>query len=169
MKWETAVSIPDHEKCIICAAPHTSNWDFLIGKLFYASIGRDTGFLMKKDWFFFPVGILLRYMGGIPVYRDRKTSLVENLVKLIKKEKTFHVAITPEGTRAANPNWKKGFYFIALKAGIPIVLVGIDYKKKRVVMEKEIIPTGNYRKDLKEIQDYYRQFTGKYPEKFVLK
>ncbi|MEG2573557.1 MAG: 1-acyl-sn-glycerol-3-phosphate acyltransferase, partial [Bacteroides sp.] len=156
----------DYDKYIVCAAPHTSNWDFIIGKLFYGAIGRDTGFMMKKEWFFFPFGALLRYMGGIPVYRDKKTSLVEQVVNEIGRRETFHLAITPEGTRSANPNWKKGFYYIALRAKIPIVLIGIDYLTKTVTANKVIFPTGDMEKEMKEIKLYFTQFTGRIPKNF---
>ena len=164
--WKTKVSVPDYDKYIICAAPHTSNWDFIIGKLFYAAIGRKTGFMMKKEWFFFPFGYLLKAMGGIPVNRDKNTSTVEAVTNEIKKRKTFHLAITPEGTRSPNPNWKRGFYYIALKAQIPIVLIGIDYKTKTITAGKVIIPSGDYKEDIKEIKTYFKQFTGKHPENF---
>lgn len=165
--WKSVVTAPDYDKYIICAAPHTSNWDFIIGKLFYAAIGRETGFMMKKEWFFFPLGALLRYMGGVPVYRGKKTSMVEQVSNEIKKRKTFHLAITPEGTRSANPNWKKGFYYIAMKADIPIILVGIDYKTKTISAEKVVIPSGDIDKDMREIKIYFKQFTGKNPENFT--
>lgn len=165
--WKSIVTVPDFDKYIICAAPHTSNWDFIIGKLFYGAIGRETGFMMKKEWFFFPLGCLLRYMGGIPVYRSKKTSMVEQVAKQIKESKTFHLAITPEGTRSPNPNWKKGFYYIALRAEVPIVLIGIDYKTKTITAEKVIYPSGDIDKDMKEIKQYFTKFTGKHPENFA--
>lgn len=165
--WKAEVHIPDFEKVIICAAPHTSNLDLFIGKLFINAIGRKSGFLMKKEWFFFPLGIIFRRMGGIPVNRSKSTSMVEQIVEKIKHSKEFHLAITPEGTRSANPNWKKGFYYIAHKAQIPIALIGIDYKNKCVTAGKYIIPTGDIEKDMIEIKSYFKNFTGKYPERFT--
>lgn len=128
--WKTNVTVPNYDKCVICAAPHTTNLDLFIGKLFYGAIGRKTSFMMKKEWFFFPLGFFFKAVGGIPVDRSRKTSLVDQMVHKFAEYKKFNLAITPEGTRKANPNWKKGFYFIALKAQVPIVLIGIDYSKK---------------------------------------
>ena len=107
-------------------------------------------------------------MGGIPVNRSKNTSTVDSVSNTAMKSKTFHLCITPEGTRSANPNWKKGFYYIAYKAHIPILLFGIDYKNKRIIGNKEIIPSGDYEKDIKEIKRYFIQFTGKYPEKFEI-
>ena len=78
------------------------------------------------------------------------------------------MAITPEGTRKANPNWKKGFYYIALKAQVPIVLIGIDYSKKMISATKAIMPSGDIDKDMREIKLYFKDFQGKHPENFAL-
>lgn len=166
--WKSKVSAPDYDKYIICAAPHTTNWDLIIGKLFYGAIGRETGFMMKKDWFFWPLGSIFRWMGGIPVDRSRKTSLVDQMIKIAKSSQKFHLTITPEGTRKANPNWKKGFYYIAQGASMPILLIAIDYEKKCITAEKVIHPSGDLDKDMREIKLYYKNFKGKYPEKFSI-
>ncbi|MGL4851099.1 MAG: 1-acyl-sn-glycerol-3-phosphate acyltransferase [Phocaeicola sp.] len=168
MGWKTQVSAPDFDKFIMCAAPHTTNWDLIVGKLFMGAIGRETGFMMKKDWFFWPLGPIFRWMGGIPVDRGRKTSLVDQMITRAKESKKFHLAITPEGTRKANPNWKKGFYHIAMGAELPILLVAIDYEKKCVTCDKVIYPTGDLNKDLQEIKLYYKDFKGKHPENFSI-
>lgn len=168
MGWKESVSIPDYDKYIICAAPHTTNWDLIIGKLFYAAIGRKTFFMMKKEWFFWPLGTFFRSIGGIAVNRDKKNSLVDQMTAQARTRKIFHLAITPEGTRSANGEWKKGFYYIALKAQIPIVLVGIDYSRKCITIEKEVFPTGNIEEDMRSIKLYFTQFKGKYPEKFSI-
>ena len=166
--WKTKVSVPDYDKYIICAAPHTTNWDLFIGKLFMGAIGRETGFMMIKYWFFWPLGPIFRWMGGIPVDRSRKTSLVDQMINIAKSSKKFHLAITPEGTRKANPNWKKGFYYIAQGAGLPIILVGIDYEKKCITAEKVIHPSGDLEKDMRDIKLYYKNFKGKHPENFSI-
>ena len=166
--WKSVVNVPDFDKCIICTAPHTSNWDLFIGKLFYGAIGRDAGFMMKKDWFFWPLGPIFRWMGGIPVYRDKKTSLVDNVIQLAKKSEKFHLAITPEATRKVNPNWKRGFYFIAKGAGIPIVLAGIDFSKKTITLGKVFTPTDDIEKDMREIKLFFKDFKGKHPENFSI-
>ena len=168
MGWNSVVEVEDFDTHIVCCAPHTSNWDFIVGKVFSPAIGRDTGFMMKKEWFFFPLGNLLRYMGGIPVNRGKKSSMIEQVVKVIKESRKFSLAITPEATRSRNPHWKKGFYYIALKANIPIVLVGIDYSTKTITSEKVIIPSGDIEKDMREIKLYFKDFKGKHPENFAL-
>lgn len=166
--WKAVVNVPDYDKYIICAAPHTSNWDLFIGKLFYGSIGRETGFMMKKDWFFWPLGPIFRWMGGIAVDRGKKTSLVEQMVEVARSSRTFHLAITPEGTRKANPKWKRGFYYIAQGADIPILLVGIDYPSKCITIGREMRASGDIEKDMREIQQYFVQFRGLHPENFSI-
>jgi 1-acyl-sn-glycerol-3-phosphate acyltransferase len=168
MGWSEQVTIPHRDKCIICVAPHTSNWDFIIGQLYYRSLGRTAGFLMKKEWFFWPLGILFRKMGGIPVYRSKKTSMTDTLAERIKEMERFELAVTPEGTRSKVTTWKRGFYFIALKAGIPIQLYDLDYKNKVIRCTKELMPTGDVDADMREIMEYYKNSNAKYPEKFAI-
>lgn len=164
--WKTVITVPFYEKCVICAAPHTSNWDLLIGKLFYGSLGRRASFLMKKEWFFFPLNLVFKAMGGIPVNRGKKNSLVDQMARRFASRSRFNLAITPEGTRKANPEWKKGFYYIALQAQVPIMLFGIDYPSKTITCTKAIMPSGDIEKDMREIKRYFMQFTGRHPEYF---
>ena len=166
MRWTKEVNQTIPDKCIICLAPHTSNWDFIIGQLYMRAEGMKSNFLMKKEWFFWPLGSLFRAIGGIPVWRTKKTSMTDNLAKTAREAKSFQLCITPEGTRSLNPDWKKGFYFIAHKAEIPILLFGIDYEKKLVQCTKTVIPTGDLDADMREIKLYYKDFKGRKPELF---
>ena len=158
--------LPD--KCVIALAPHTSNWDFIIGKLYTTATGQSNLFLMKKEWFFWPLGILMRRMGGIPVYRDKKMKVTDSVAEMARNADVFRVCVTPEGTRKANSEWKKGFYYIALKADIPILLYGLDFKTKTIVCTKKIIPNGDVENQLQEIKEYFRNFTGKHPHQIAL-
>jgi 1-acyl-sn-glycerol-3-phosphate acyltransferase len=166
--WKIRVTVPDYKKCIIVVAPHTSNWDFILGEIFYSAIGRKTNLLMKKEWFFFPINIILRSIGVIPVDRGHSSSLTSQLIKHAKNQSEFHLAITPEGTRSANSKWKRGFYHIAMGAQIPIVLYAIDFPSKTIVGEKVIIPTGDADKEIEDIKKYYTHFVGKNPENFKI-
>ena len=156
------------EKCVIALAPHTSNWDFIIGQLYIYSIGAECNFLMKKEWFFWPLGILMRRIGGIPVHRDKKMKVTDSVARQAREADVFRVCVTPEGTRKANGEWKKGFYYIALKAGIPILLYGLDFRTRTIACTKTIIPSGDVEAQLQEIKDYFRPFTGKHPKQFAL-
>ena len=166
--WKAQVTVPHYNKCVICAAPHTSNWDLLFGKLFYCTLGHKVNFMMKKEWFFFPLGMLFKAIGGIPVNRNKKTSLVDQMAERFAHSNQFHLAITPEGTRKANANWKKGFYYIALKAKVPIILIGIDYPSHLIAATKVLIPSGDIDKDMCEIKQHFMQFKGKNPNGFAI-
>lgn len=168
MGWKKEITEDHPDKYIVCLAPHTSNWDFIIGQLYMRAEGMRTNFMMKKEWFVGPLGVLFRKMGGVPVWRDQKTSLTDNLAQTAKEAKTFSLCITPEGTRSKNPDWKKGFYFIAMKAGIPILLYGVDYQKKLIQCTKTIVPDGDLESQMREIKVYYKDFKGKKPELFTI-
>ncbi|MDR3339836.1 MAG: 1-acyl-sn-glycerol-3-phosphate acyltransferase [Candidatus Symbiothrix sp.] len=155
-------------KCVICVAPHTSNWDFLIGMIFYKSVIGSPHFFMKKDWFFFPLGYLLKSLGGISVNRKKKSFLSEQMVEWFDSEEKFHLAIAPEGTRKKNAHWKSGFYYIALSAHVPITLAYMDYTKKEIGVFDNIYPTGDVKKDMEEIKRYYTHVKGRHPKDFAL-
>ena len=124
---------------------------------------------MKKEWFFFPFGYILRAMGGVPVNRkNKKNSLTERMIERFNKNRKFRLVISPEGTRKKNTSWKTGFYYIACGAKVPISLAHIDYEKKTIGLSVNFIPTGNVESDMEKIKDYYRGFKGKYPDNFSL-
>ena len=168
MGWSVDITEDHPDKYIICLAPHTSNWDFILGLLYSRSIGMQSHFLMKKEWFFWPLGPIFKKLGGIPVYRQKKSSMTDAMAEAAKAAKTFHLCITPEGTRSKTADWKKGFYFIALKAGMPILLYALDYEKKLIQCTKTVIPTGNLDADMRDIKVYYKDFKGKKPENFTI-
>ncbi|MCR5181299.1 MAG: 1-acyl-sn-glycerol-3-phosphate acyltransferase [Bacteroidaceae bacterium] len=168
MGWKTEVTISLPEKYIIALAPHTSNWDFLMGQLYSRAEGFRCDFMMKKEWFFWPLGPLFRKMGGIPVERSKHTSLTDQMAKIARESTHFGLCITPEGTRKPTREWKKGFYYIALKAELPILLFGLDYKQKRIVCTKCVVPNGNLDMQMQEIKQYFSQFQGKIPANFVV-
>ena len=141
--WTADVTLPIPDKCIFAVAPHTSNLDFIIGELYIRTTGKKASFLMKKDWFFWPLGLLLKAIGGIPVNRSKRTSLTDQLAAEFKHRPHCRIAVTPEGTRSKVEHWKRGFYYIAQKADVPILLFAVDYPNKRIVCHKEIRPSGD--------------------------
>lgn len=166
--WKTVTSVPEPPKSIVCVAPHTSNWDYIIGQLYYWSENRKANFLIKKSWFKFPFGLLFRKLGGVPVDRSHNVSMVEQMVSEFNNRRTFHLAITPEGTRKYVKKWKMGFYHIANTAKVPIQLAYIDYKKKEIGITKIIVPSCNKQADMNEIYKYFKNITARFPEKFYL-
>ncbi len=168
MGYSVHITVPRQEKCIVVLAPHTSNWDFFICLLYRGATGERTSFLMKKEWFFWPLGYVMCYLGGIPVYRNKHCNTTVRIAEEAKKTDKFRLCITPEGTRKANADWKKGFYYIALNAGIPILLYGLDYEKKMIVCQKTIMPNGDVDGQMTEIKEYYKGFKGRHPEQFAI-
>lgn len=164
--WEVICTMPDYPKCIICVAPHTSNWDFVLGEFAWWSLGRKAGFLMKEAWFFFPMKYLFKALGGIPVARRRGSSLSDVIIHKFETSERMQLAITPEGTRSKVTEWRTGFLHIAYDAHIPVVLGAIDAAHKLVHLEETFTPTGDIDADMRAIKDYYRQFEGIRPDKF---
>lgn len=166
--WHKDITIDHPKKYIICLAPHTSNWDFILGQLYARAEGIQINYLMKKEWFFWPLGFLFRKTGGIPVYRQKNTSMTDALAEAAKQANEFRLCITPEGTRSRNPEWKRGFYYIAAKANLPILLYGVDFERKLIQCTKSITPSGDIDNEMQEIKQYFAGFKGKHPEKFAI-
>ena len=166
--WRTYVTVEEPAKSVICVAPHTSNWDFLIGQLSYWALGRKSSFLIKKSWFIFPLNYLFDSLGGIPVDRSKRNSVTQQMVEEFDKRTYFHLAITPEGTRSLVHKWKMGFYHIAVRTNVPIQLAYIDYEKKELAIKKVFYPTGSEKADLEEIQEYYKNVSPKNPKNFYI-
>ena len=168
MGWRFEVNIPPTPKCVICVAPHTSNWDFIVGEVGIRSVGMSSGFLMKDTWFFFPLGYIMKSLGGIPVKQHTHTNVSEHVVEAFNRREHLWVAVTPEGTRSANPNWHKGFLHIARDAGVPVVLAYIDYEQKVACVDRIFEMSGDVDADMTTIKAYYANHQAKHPEKFVL-
>ena len=166
--WKVVGQTDYPPKCVICVAPHTSNWDLPLGLVVYTSLGRKASFLIKKEWFFFPMNLIFKVLGGIPVDRSRKTSLTDQIAEIYGQRDSFQLAITPEATRKRNPEWKKGFYYIAVAANVPIVVTALDYKKKEANFIKVVIPSGDVDADIEIIKSCYTDVTAKHPEQFAL-
>ncbi|MCH2230047.1 MAG: 1-acyl-sn-glycerol-3-phosphate acyltransferase [Crocinitomicaceae bacterium] len=155
------------DKCVVVMGPHTSNWDFIIGRLAFASYGVNGHYLIKKELFFFPLGWFLKSIGGIPVDRKGKSNMTDLAVRHFKNNEKMFMVFTPEGTRSYNPKWKKGFYYIAQKANVPIYIGYMDYEKKIGGFHSKFTPTGDVEADIQYIKDILKQYKGKYPEKGI--
>lgn len=152
------------KKCVVVMGPHTSNWDFILGRATFSYYGVQAKFLIKKELFFFPLGFLLKKMGGIPVDRKRGANLTDQAVNIIKNHEEIYMVFTPEGTRSYNPNWKRGFYYIAQKANVPIYIGYVDYERKIGGFHSLFEPTGDVKKDIETIKGILSQYKGKVPE-----
>jgi 1-acyl-sn-glycerol-3-phosphate acyltransferase len=162
--WRVKGPLPDLKKYVIIAAYHTSNWDFVIGlcaafvlKIRAYWIGKDNLFIPPFDRFF-------RWIGGIPINRNRSQNMVERTIQVFRENQDLVIALAPEGTRKKIPNWKSGFYHIAIGARVPVVLAFIDYPSKSCGIGEVLYPTGNMVADMEKIRDFYSRFSGKFPE-----
>ncbi|MEO9257700.1 MAG: 1-acyl-sn-glycerol-3-phosphate acyltransferase [Crocinitomicaceae bacterium] len=170
MGYKLDLNIPAGTKrCVLVSAPHTSNWDFVIGRLAMWAYQLDVKLIIKKELFFFPMGFFLKALGGIPVDRkNKKSNITGQVAQMFEENEDLCVLFTPEGTRSYNPNWKKGFYYLAEKANVPIYLGYLDYEKKiGGIFPEEFIPTGDANKDILEIKKRYKNVKGKFPENGV--
>lgn len=167
--WRIESGIPkDLKKCVVVMAPHTSMWDFVIGRLAWFILGLKVKFLIKKELFFFPLGGIVKWLGGIPVDRSKSGRLVESVAAQFDQYDSFYITIAPEGTRSLNPKWKRGFYYIAKQANVPVALSYLDYKKKIGGIGKIFTPTGDYANDFRILEEFYRGIGAKHPEKYNL-
>ncbi len=168
--WKLSGEFPkDIKKAVMAAAPHTSNWDFLYARCAFYLLRVPMKFTIKSDWMKFPFGPFVRAFGGIGIKRkhlpgEPKQSMTEAMIDLFNNRDELVVLVTPEGTRKYVEKWKTGFYYVALGAGVPIVLGFLDYKKKIAGIGPTIYPTGDVEKDIESIQAFYRNKSGKYPE-----
>ncbi|MBN2638810.1 MAG: lysophospholipid acyltransferase family protein [Bacteroidales bacterium] len=159
---------PDQKKLVIVEAPHTSNWDYVYGMLCIMSVGVKVNVIIKKEMFFWPLGPVLKVLGGVPIDRTGTSNKVEAIASLFEKRESLNLAITPEGTRSLSTVWKKGYYYIAQTAGVPIMMTSLDYKKKEGRFGPVFIPSGDYNEDYKKMEEFYEGVHAKFPEKFSL-
>jgi 1-acyl-sn-glycerol-3-phosphate acyltransferase len=164
--WRVEGAIPDIPKMVLIVAPHTSNWDFLTGLWVKLGLHLGAGFVAKHTLFRWPLGVFMRWLGGVPVDRSAARTFVEETARVMRASERMTLVITPEGTRKRAEQWKSGFYRIAVAAGAPILLAGFDYPRKVISFGPLFHPTGDYEKDLAEIQSHYSAGMALRPENY---
>lgn len=166
--WRVVGAVPKElRQFVMIAAPHTSNWDLLYARAAYYIMGIQMRYTIKSDLFFFPLGWILKGLGGIPIDRKTKGNTVDKMIVLYAENEELALMITPEATRSYVPEWKKGFYYVAQGAKVPIVCGYLDYAKKEAGIGPTFNVTGDYEKDLEEILCFFRTVTPKFPEQGV--
>jgi 1-acyl-sn-glycerol-3-phosphate acyltransferase len=173
MGWETDNHWPENlSQCVMIAAPHTSNWDALYARLALKALGVNVRLTIKDSYMQFPLGPFVRAMGGIGIDRrpkqagEPRPSMVQVMTDLFKQHPELVMLVTPEGTRARQEQWKTGFYYVAVNAGVPIALAYMDYEQKKAGVGKIIHPTGDFEEDMAEIMDFYAGIQAKFPKEF---
>ena len=162
--WKVVGGKDYPDKCVVICAPHTSNWDFFVGMSYAYILKVRFKYLMKKELFLPILGKLFKLNGGIPVARNERSNLVNFVTDLFKNNEKLYFVITPEGTRSWVKKWKTGFYYMSLKAKVPILLLKIDYKLKEIGVISEFYPSGNLENDMKYIEQKYKSVNAKFPK-----
>jgi 1-acyl-sn-glycerol-3-phosphate acyltransferase len=164
--WRVEGAFPDIPRMVLIVAPHTSNWDFLTGTWVKLAMRMGARFVGKHTLFRGPLGVLMRWLGGVPVDRTNAAGFVEQTARVLRKSERMTLVLAPEGTRKYTDRWKSGFYRIAVAAGVPIVLAGFDYPRKVIVFGPTIEPTGDYERDLALIQSHFNADMALIPENY---
>lgn len=164
--WKLSGTFPyQYKKMVLAVAPHTSWIDVLVGFAARNAMHIDHAkFLGKKELFVWPLGWILRKMGGTPVDRFSKQGMVDQAVALFNSNENFMLGLAPEGTRKRVNTLRSGFYHIAKKAGVPIVPIGFDYENKRVLIGEAFFPGDDEAADLKKMIAFYAEIKGRSPE-----
>lgn len=168
MRWRISGNInfskDSLKKAVIIAAPHTSWHDFYVGVLARTAIGIKSKFIAKKEIFFFPFSIILKKIGGVSVDRSAKHNTVEQVAEMFANEKEFRVALSPEGTRRKVSKFKTGFYYIAKKANVPIIMFTLNFKDKEILISEPFYTTDNLESDFNHIESFFDGVEGKIKE-----
>lgn len=164
MGWEIKGEFdPAVKKAVLIVVPHTSWHDFYVGAFTRRIIKVQINYIAKKELFRWPFGWYFRWMGGAPLDRTPGQNKVEAIAKVFDKHEEFRLAMAPEGTRKKVDEWKTGFYYIAMTAGVPIIPVAFDYSKKQVVINPAFYPTGDIKADTKVLRSFFDGVVGKVP------
>ena len=162
--WRTNLSEAPPPPCVFIGAPHTSNWDFPLMLAAVLALEHDARWLGKDSLFRPPFGGLMRWLGGIPVDRSSPHNLVGSMATFFKQNPGLILCVPPEGTRKKVGRWRTGFYYIALEAGIPIVMTVLDAEERQIRILGHHTPAGDAEREIREIQGRYRGFRGLIPE-----
>jgi 1-acyl-sn-glycerol-3-phosphate acyltransferase len=164
MRWRIVGEIPNTPKLVIIVTPHTSNWDFVVGVAAKLALGLRVLFLGKNTLFRFPLGVLMRALGGTPVDRSAPHDVVNQVVAEFSRRDRLILGLAPEGTRRRVERWRTGFYHIAHGAGVPIVPVALDWDARVIRIEAPFTTTGNLDADVLELQRRVSGVRGKRPK-----
>jgi 1-acyl-sn-glycerol-3-phosphate acyltransferase len=159
--WGFAGRIPDVAKGVLIVAPHSSNWDFFIGVAAMFSLGLRVVFLGKHTLFGWPLGPIMRWLGGVPVNRDSATGVVDETVQLFAAREKIILALAPEGTRSFVHRWKTGFYRVATAAAVPVIPVVLDWGSRTITFGERFDTTGEIDRDLGALGEVFSGAVGR--------
>ena len=163
MGWRLHGQLPDQPRLVVVAAPHTSNWDFVLAMAAAFALGVEIRWLGKHSLFRPPVGAVMRWLGGIAVDREVRSGVVAQSAAALRAQERMLLCVAPEGTRSKVRQWKSGFYHIAREAGVPICLCYLDYPRRILGLGPVLVPGDDAEADLAAIRAFYQPFRGRRP------
>ncbi|GAA0851831.1 1-acyl-sn-glycerol-3-phosphate acyltransferase [Aliiglaciecola litoralis] len=161
--WQFDGEFPEHPKMVVAVAPHTSNWDFVIGLAVVFALKLKISFFGKHSIFIPPFRQLLIRWGGIPIERSQSHGVVAQMIGELKQAKQMILCVAPEGTRSLIYPWKTGFLHIAQQSKVPVFLIGLDYKHKKIKLGPVFLPTEDIHLEMQKVYDFYAKVDAKYP------
>jgi 1-acyl-sn-glycerol-3-phosphate acyltransferase len=165
LRWSFDGGIPNVSKAVVIVAPHTSNWDFIVGAAAMFALDLEANFLGKHTLFKGPLGAIMRWLGGIPVDRTTGgTGLVDDMVRCFDSAEALILAVAPEGTRSTVDHWKTGFHSIARRAGVPVVAVTLDYGRRQIRIAEPFEVSDDATRDIAELQSFFSDSSGRHPD-----
>ena len=168
IRWRVIGSLPEGQrKYVLIVAPHTSNWDFILFVFAVSVLRLQPSVLIKSTLFVGPLGWFLRYCGAIPVNRTQANSLVDYIAGIYAEREEFVLIITPEGTRSANPNWKRGFHHVARQAEVPVLVVYVDSAIRAIGIEGLMEPSDDVDADINKLKQFYDSKSGLKPKNYA--
>ncbi len=164
--WEIVGKLPDEKKLLIIAAPHTSNWDYIVAMAALQYMGVRVRYMMKSEMMVWPFSLFFIWLGGVPVYRKQKTDIIEQMSIWFESNENVWLGLAPEGTHSKTKKWKTGFLRIAQAADVPIFMAGLDGAKKQIILDRTVGPSGSYREQAAALKNYVdANFVGVNPNK----
>jgi 1-acyl-sn-glycerol-3-phosphate acyltransferase len=164
--WRIEGAFPNVPQFVVIVAPHTSNWDFFVGVMAMFAIGFRGTFLGKHTLFRWPVSVVMRWLGGVPVNRSSSHNVVQQTIDYFDSRPQLLLALSPEGTRKKLPAWRTGFWYVAKGAGVPIVPAAFDYPARRIRIFPPVQPGEDIAADIARLRAHFSARMARHPEKY---
>ncbi len=161
--WKVVANIPAGNQFVLIGAHHTSNWDLPLGLAMLYSLRLKVSWMGKQSLFRWPLGSVIRFLGGIPVDRHNPSGVIQQMAQQFRTHQKLIIGLAPSGTRSKRPYWRSGFYWLAKEANVPILCAALDYKTKTAHIGSSFMPSDNVEQDMAQIRDFYANIQAKYP------
>lgn len=162
--WSFSGELPDLKQYLVLVGPHTSNWDFIYGVAARDKLKTDIKFIGKKELFKFPLKKFFLRLGGYPVDRRKHENSVTMITRLFDEHERFILALSPEGTRSKVAELRSGYYYIGRTTGLQCVMVGMDYKHRKIVISPPYQLGEHVDEEMSRLRTFFADIQGKNPK-----